>query len=125
MKSLANGETVKLSWFWNLQNQNVQSQNHQSIGSKEAKKIVARRMPRYIPGTKVKKNGEISKLISFRSTTILHRNYLNTQIPRAIGGVFVVTINYMKSKIFPHVIIWLLTIIISLILSLLFQLGRL
>ena len=26
-----------------------------AIGSKESKKIVARRMPRYIPGTKVKK----------------------------------------------------------------------
>jgi nucleoid DNA-binding protein len=26
-----------------------------AIGSKESKKIVARRMPRYIPGTKIKK----------------------------------------------------------------------
>lgn len=55
MKALAGGEVVKLSGFGTFKTKMFKAKTIKAIGSKEAKKIVARRMPRYIPGTKVKK----------------------------------------------------------------------
>jgi len=55
MKALASGETVKLSGFGTFKTKMFKAKTIKAIGSKEAKKIVARRMPRYIPGTKIKK----------------------------------------------------------------------
>lgn len=55
MKALANGEVVKLSGFGTFKTKMLKAKTIKAIGTKEAKKIVARRMPRYIPGTKVKK----------------------------------------------------------------------
>jgi len=55
MKALASGEVVKLSGFGTFKTKMFKAKTIKAIGSKEAKKIVARRMPRYIPGTKIKK----------------------------------------------------------------------
>ena len=55
MKALAGGEVVKLSGFGTFKTKMFKANTIIAIGSKEAKKIVARRMPRYIPGTKIKK----------------------------------------------------------------------
>jgi len=55
MKALASGETVKLSGFGTFKTKMFKAKTIKAIGTKEAKKIVARRMPRYIPGTKIKK----------------------------------------------------------------------
>lgn len=55
MKALSNGEVVKLSGFGTFKTKMFKAKTIKAIGSKESKKIVARRMPRYIPGTKIKK----------------------------------------------------------------------
>ena len=55
MKGLASGETVKLSGFGTLKTKVFKAKTIKAIGTKESKKIAARRMPRYIPGTKIKK----------------------------------------------------------------------
>lgn len=55
MKALAGGEVIKLSGFGTFKTKMFKAKTIKSIGSKESKKIVARRMPRYIPGTKIKK----------------------------------------------------------------------
>ena len=55
MKALANGETVKLSGFGTFKTKMFKGKTIKAIGSKTDKKISARRMPRYIPGTKIKK----------------------------------------------------------------------
>jgi len=55
MKGLSNGETIKLSGFGTFKTKMFKAKTIKAIGSKESKKIVARRMPRYIPGTKIKK----------------------------------------------------------------------
>ena len=55
MKALANGETVKLSGFGTFKTKMFKAKTIKAINSKESKKIAARRMPRYIPGTKIKK----------------------------------------------------------------------
>lgn len=55
MKALANGETVKLSGFGTFKTKMFKGKTIKAIGSKTDKKIAARRMPRYIPGTKIKK----------------------------------------------------------------------
>jgi nucleoid DNA-binding protein len=55
MKALANGESVKLSGFGTFKTKMFKGKTIKAINSKEDKKIAARRMPRYIPGTKIKK----------------------------------------------------------------------
>lgn len=55
MKALAGGEVVKLSGFGTFRTKMFKAKTIKAIGSKESKKIAARRMPRYIPGTKIKK----------------------------------------------------------------------
>ncbi|MBU4210359.1 HU family DNA-binding protein [Patescibacteria group bacterium] len=55
MKALANGEVVKLSGFGTFKTKMFKAKVIKAIGTKISKKIAARRMPRYIPGTKVKK----------------------------------------------------------------------
>jgi nucleoid DNA-binding protein len=55
MKALSTGETVKLSGFGTFKTKMFKKKTIKAIGSKTAKDIAARRMPRYIPGTKVKK----------------------------------------------------------------------
>lgn len=55
MKALANGETVKLSGFGTFKTKMFKGKTIKAIGTKIDKKISARRMPRYIPGTKIKK----------------------------------------------------------------------
>jgi len=55
MKALAGGEVVKLSGFGTFRTKMFKAKTIKAIGSKESKKIAARRMPRYVPGTKVKK----------------------------------------------------------------------
>ena len=55
MKALASGETVKLSGFGTFKTKMLKAKTIKAIGTKESKKIAARIMPRYIPGTKIKK----------------------------------------------------------------------
>ena len=55
MKALASGEVVKLSGFGTFRTKMFKAKTIKAIGSKESKKIAARRMPRYVPGTKIKK----------------------------------------------------------------------
>jgi len=55
MKALASGEVVKLSGFGTFRTKMFKAKTIKAIGTKESKKIAARRMPRYIPGTKIKK----------------------------------------------------------------------
>lgn len=55
MKALADDEVVKLSGFGTFKTRMFKAKTIKAIGSKQPKKISARRMPRYIPGTKVKK----------------------------------------------------------------------
>ena len=55
MKALAGGEVVKLSGFGTFKTKMFKAKTIKAIGSKESKKIAARRMPRYVPGTKIKK----------------------------------------------------------------------
>jgi nucleoid DNA-binding protein len=55
MKALSTGETVKLSGFGTFKTKMFKKKTIKAIGSKTSKDIAARRMPRYIPGTKVKK----------------------------------------------------------------------
>jgi len=55
MKALANGDFVKLSGFGTFKTKMFKDKTIKAIGSKEPKKISSRRMPRYIPGTKIKK----------------------------------------------------------------------
>jgi len=55
MKALAGGEVVKLSGFGTFRTKMFKAKTIKAIGSKLSKKIAARRMPRYIPGTKIKK----------------------------------------------------------------------
>lgn len=55
MKALANGKVVKLSGFGTFKTKMFKSKTIKAIGSKQPKKISARRMPRYVPGTKIKK----------------------------------------------------------------------
>ena len=55
MKALASGEVVKLSGFGTFRTKMFKAKIIKAIGTKESKKIAARRMPRYIPGTKIKK----------------------------------------------------------------------
>jgi DNA-binding protein HU-beta len=55
MKSLASGEVVKLSGFGTFKTKMFKKKTIKAIGSKQSKDIAARRMPRYIPGTKIKK----------------------------------------------------------------------
>lgn len=55
MKSLANGKVVKLSGFGTFKTKMFKQKTIKAIGSKLPKKITARRMPRYVPGTKIKK----------------------------------------------------------------------
>jgi DNA-binding protein HU-beta len=55
MKALAGGEVVKLSGFGTFKTKMFKPKTIKAINSKESKKIAARRMPRYIPGTKIKK----------------------------------------------------------------------
>ncbi|MFA6602259.1 MAG: HU family DNA-binding protein [Candidatus Shapirobacteria bacterium] len=55
MKALSQGETVKLSGFGTFKTKMFKKKTIKAIGSKTSKDIAARRMPRYIPGTKVKK----------------------------------------------------------------------
>lgn len=55
MKALSDGETVKLSGFGTFKTKMFKAKTIKAIGSKASKKINARRMPRYIPGTKIKK----------------------------------------------------------------------
>lgn len=55
MKALASGEVVKLSGFGTFKTKMFKAKTIKAIGTKESKKIAARRMPRYIPGTKIKK----------------------------------------------------------------------
>ena len=55
MKALGNGDTVKLSGFGTFKTKMFKKKTIKAIGSKESKEIAARRMPRYIPGTKIKK----------------------------------------------------------------------
>ena len=55
MKALSSGEVVKLSGFGTFRTKMFKAKTIKAIGSKESKKIAARRMPRYIPGTKIKK----------------------------------------------------------------------
>ena len=55
MKALASGEVVKLSGFGTFKTKMFKAKSIKAIGSKEPKKIAARRMPRYVPGTKIKK----------------------------------------------------------------------
>lgn len=55
MKALAGGEVVKLSGFGTFKTKMFKPKTIKAINTKESKKIAARRMPRYIPGTKIKK----------------------------------------------------------------------
>ena len=55
MKALSSGEVVKLSGFGTFKTKMFKAKTIKAIGTKESKKIAARRMPRYIPGTKIKK----------------------------------------------------------------------
>lgn len=55
MKALAAGEAVKLSGFGTFKTKVFKSKTIKAIGSKQDKKIASRRMPRYVPGTKIKK----------------------------------------------------------------------
>lgn len=55
MKALSAGETVKLSGFGTFKTKMFKKKTIKAIGSKQSKDIAARRMPRYIPGTKIKK----------------------------------------------------------------------
>ena len=55
MKALAGGETVKLSGFGTFKTKVFKAKTIRAIGTKQAKKIASRRMPRYIPGVKIKK----------------------------------------------------------------------
>jgi len=55
MKSLSSGEVVKLSGFGTFKTKMFKKKTIKAIGSKQSKDIAARRMPRYIPGTKIKK----------------------------------------------------------------------
>jgi len=55
MKALAGGEVVKLSGFGTFRTKMFKPKTIKAINTKESKKIAARRMPRYIPGTKIKK----------------------------------------------------------------------
>ena len=55
MKALSGGEVVKLSGFGTFKTKMFKAKTIKAIGSKESKKIAARRMPRYVPGTKIKK----------------------------------------------------------------------
>ncbi len=55
MKALASGEVVKLSGFGTFRTKMFKAKTIKAIGTKLSKKIAARRMPRYIPGTKIKK----------------------------------------------------------------------
>ena len=55
MKALAGGEVVKLSGFGTFRTKMFKAKTIKAIGTKESKKIAARRIPRYIPGTKIKK----------------------------------------------------------------------
>jgi nucleoid DNA-binding protein len=55
MKSLASGKAVKLSGFGTFKTKMFKSKTIKAIGSKQPKKITSRRMPRYVPGTKIKK----------------------------------------------------------------------
>ncbi|MBU3935042.1 HU family DNA-binding protein [Patescibacteria group bacterium] len=55
MKALSNGQVVKLSGFGTFRTKMFKAKTIRAIGTKESKKIAARRMPRYIPGTKIKK----------------------------------------------------------------------
>ena len=55
MKALASGETVKLSGFGTFKTKIFKAKTIRAIGSKQAKKIASRRMPRYVPGVKIKK----------------------------------------------------------------------
>lgn len=55
MKALANGDTIKLSGFGTFKTKVFKPKTIRAIGSKEAKKIASRRMPRYVPGVKIKK----------------------------------------------------------------------
>ncbi len=55
MKALANGKIVKLSGFGTFKTKMFKQKTIKAIGNKQPKKISARRMPRYVPGTKVKK----------------------------------------------------------------------
>lgn len=55
MKALAAGEVVKLSGFGTFKTKMFKGKTITAIGSKESKKIAPRRMPRYVPGTKIKK----------------------------------------------------------------------
>jgi DNA-binding protein HU-beta len=55
MKALGGGEIVKLSGFGTFKTKMFKKKTIKAIGSKQSKDIAARRMPRYIPGTKIKK----------------------------------------------------------------------
>jgi len=55
MKALAAGEIVKLSGFGTFKTKMFSKKTIKAIGSKELKNIAGRRMPRYVPGTKIKK----------------------------------------------------------------------
>jgi len=55
MKALAGGEVVKLSGFGTFRTKMFKPKTIKAINSKESKRIAARRMPRYVPGTKIKK----------------------------------------------------------------------
>ena len=55
MKALASGEVVKLSGFGTFKTKMFKPKTIKAINTKESKKIAARRMPRYVPGTKIKK----------------------------------------------------------------------
>jgi DNA-binding protein HU-beta len=55
MKALSAGEVVKLSGFGTFKTKMFRKKTIKAIGTKQSKDIAARRMPRYIPGTKIKK----------------------------------------------------------------------
>jgi len=55
MKALSSGEVVKLSGFGTFKTKMFRKKTIKAIGTKMSKDIAARRMPRYIPGTKIKK----------------------------------------------------------------------
>jgi len=55
MKALSSGEVVKLSGFGTFKTKMFRKKTIKAIGTKQSKDIAARRMPRYIPGTKIKK----------------------------------------------------------------------
>ena len=54
-KALAAGEVVKLSGFGTFKTKIFQPKTIKAIGTNLTKKIASRRMPRYVPGTKIKK----------------------------------------------------------------------